>query len=149
MHLCKEGGDMTPNPEDFTSYVDSSPFTALFDKESRVRIFDVLLSKHHQELSETDLAELAGIDRSTVYRVIPKLVDSGLVTEDDNEGGTTLYSLNQDHPAAEPFMEARHKLTISSHQIAGEPSGDPQFNPEDVDPSTSSAADIRENTPNL
>lgn len=134
---------MTPGPEDFTSYVDSSPFSVLFDKESKVKTFDVLMSKPHQKLSERDIAKLAGMDRSSIYRALPELVDSGLVNKYVDETDTSLYQLNREHPTADAFLDLQHELTKVAHEIV-EPSEDLPIDVNDPDPTSPSASELRE-----
>lgn len=105
-----------PKPE---SYSGSSPFVRLLRTESRVRMLDVLLGKHYEELRASEIAELANIDPTTVNRNIDALVAGGLVDKYEAEDGA-VYRINHENEAAEAFATARtrlfdHSKTLSSH----------------------------------
>ncbi len=57
-------------------------------------VLDVLLDHPNVGYSKTELAEAAGISRSTLYTVWDALEAHGIVVEKKRYGGTTLYRLN-------------------------------------------------------
>ena len=123
------------------SYADTSSFAALFDKPTRVKILDVFLGKHHKSLSQQAIADLAGINQSSVSRNMTMALDIGLVEEAGTEGNKQLYTLNTDHPAAGPLRKARHELTKYSRHIHGYDTRDLPLNPDEVDPNETEQSD--------
>lgn len=60
------------------------------------KVLDVLLDHPNVGYSKTELAEEAGISRSTLYTVWDALEAHDIVEETKRYGGTTLYRLNPD-----------------------------------------------------
>lgn len=75
------------------------------------RILDVLVSSF-DEFNLSTLADLAGVSTSQASRVLPRLVELGVVSRHDVPP-SSLFSLNRDHIAAKPLMdllETRNRL---------------------------------------
>jgi len=83
---------------------DSSPFVQAFDAPSHAAILDALLTWEGARLSVREIAEEAGLDRSTVYSNIDHLRDIGLVEKSESASGDR-YRLAEDHPATDPLYE--------------------------------------------
>lgn len=102
---------MTTNEEqNRETYTKGSPFVRLLGTPGRVKILDVFLRKHYQELTPSEVARLADIAPSTFHRNIDYLVEAGIVDQTREIGGATLYQLNKENPVSEIFGKARSSL---------------------------------------
>jgi hypothetical protein len=75
-------------------------------------ILDVLVGSC-EELNLTTLADLAGVSTSQASRVLPRLVQLGVVSRHDVPP-SSLFSLNREHIAAQPLvdlLDTRDRLT--------------------------------------
>jgi Fe2+ or Zn2+ uptake regulation protein len=70
--------------------------TELFGDCPRVKIIEVLVTTEHPDLNITDIAEDAGIARSTVYDHLDALVDTGAIRATREVNGAPLYTADQD-----------------------------------------------------
>lgn len=80
---------------------DDSLFVELFTPRARARILDVLLSNPHEAMLAADIAEAAGISRSSFARQLDPLLDLGVMVRDEQVVNAWTYRLNTDHPAAQ------------------------------------------------
>lgn len=78
-----------------------SLFVELFTPRARARILDVLLSNPHEAMLASDIAEAAGISRSSFARQLDPLLDIGVMVRDEQVVNAWTYRLNTDHPAAQ------------------------------------------------
>lgn len=100
-----------------TAYADTSAFTRLLAKPSRVKIIDVFLGKHYTDLTVNEIAHLAGIDPTTVHRNIEDVIDFALIEEAGTEGRAQRYRLNKESRIAQILGRARDELMGVSDQI--------------------------------
>ena len=100
----------SPSSSNGAKYSEASPFVRLLATPGRVRILDVFLRKHYKELTATEVAKLADINPSTFHRNIDELTETGIIEKAREVGGTQLYQLNTENPAAKIFGEARAEL---------------------------------------
>ncbi|MFB6099958.1 MAG: winged helix-turn-helix domain-containing protein [Candidatus Nanohalobium sp.] len=68
---------------------------ALIDERVE-KVMDVLLDHPNVGYSKKELAEKAGMSRSTLYTIWDALEENDIVKEKKKYGGTTLYRLNPD-----------------------------------------------------
>ncbi len=95
----------------------------LFGDGPKTRMLVVFLGKHRHDVNATELARLAGVDRSTVYRNLPDLLDLGVVRETRKVGNSPMYRLDRDHPAARKLMELEGALMENVEQDVGRDAG--------------------------
>jgi len=105
-------------PEIEISYSEASPFVRLFQTEGQVRIVDVFLRKQYKALTTREIAEFAGIDRSTVSRNLSVLQDIGLIIDADKVGNAPRYQTNTEHPVIKSLEEAQYELFKYGGEIA-------------------------------
>lgn len=96
-------------PADGQPYVAGSPLVRLFGSPGRTKIVEAFLGKRGAELTAAEVAELAGVDRSTVSRHVDALVKVGLVEQRESPSGA-LYRIDADDPAVEALGDARRAL---------------------------------------
>lgn len=114
-----------------------------------MKIISVLLRKHYQPLTVREIAELAGVDRSTVQRNIGVIVKIGIAETADKVAGAQRYRINTESEVAKALGKAQTELfsegeTVSRELVRDqdnverdEPSDDP--NEEPIGMSTPSA----------
>jgi DNA-binding IclR family transcriptional regulator len=105
---------------------DTTDFVGLLDQKGSVKLLDVFLNKETIPVTAADLAEMSGMDVSTVYRRVEDLCEAGLV-EESEDSNPTLYRLNVDHPAVTGLTEAHGHLYAHLDEIQ---SASEQFDPE-------------------
>jgi len=107
---------MTESSSNTKSYVDASPFVRLLETKSRVRMVDVFLGKHYEELTASEVADLADINQSSVSRNIDTLLEIGII---DKVGESTpqRYTLNKSHPVSNSLRDARMALFDHTEEI--------------------------------
>lgn len=92
------------------AYVDRAGLVRLFGSPGRTKMIEAFLTRREAELTGSEVAELAGVDRSTVSRNVDALVDLGLVDRTRRVGNAKLYRLDASHPLGEALADARRAL---------------------------------------
>lgn len=111
------------------AHSDYSAFVRLLETKGRVRVLDVLLGKPHSELTAKQIADLAGIDKSTVHRNKGILLEFGVIEEID-QGSSPRYTIDLDNEIAKILGRAHTELekfspefvdrtTINAHEHIG------------------------------
>lgn len=99
------------------AYSESSPFVKLFETPSRVKIVDVFLRKHYEELTASDVIELAGLSRNSFHRNVDDLEELGVVERAGTVGNTTTYRLNKDSELAKTLAKAHADILRHSTHV--------------------------------
>lgn len=80
----------------------------------RTRIVFTLIAQARRgedhDLNPSDLARMAGLERTTVYNHLDDLVETGIIEESRTVGNSTMYRINKDSEAAKglaKFDDAR------------------------------------------
>lgn len=93
--------------------VDAAGDTVLTDVlggHAKVKILTALLSESDRDLNPTDIARLAGIDRSTFYEHVDDLLAYDVVEETRTVGNSQMYQINRENPAAEDLAQLEWDL---------------------------------------
>lgn len=80
---------------------ESTVLTNVLGNHGKVKILVVLLARNGRDLNATEIARLAGIDRSTFYEHIDDLLEYEMVVETRTVGNSQMYRINKDNAAAE------------------------------------------------
>ena len=83
------------------SFVDGTPLVNLFGKPARVRILSVMIDEREVDLSITEIAQQAGIARSTVYDHLDYLLELGVIEHTRTSGASDRYQLDSNNEIAE------------------------------------------------
>lgn len=75
-----------------------------------MKILVALLGENHRDLNATEIARLAGIDRSTFYDHLNDLLDYEMLVETRQVANSQMYRINRDNPAAEALAKAEWEL---------------------------------------
>lgn len=110
---------MVTNPTDET-YAEGTALMDTFGTHSKTKILAALLEDHNQDLTATDIARMAGIDRATFYDHIDELLDYGLVKITREAGNSKMYQINKNSEAAQALAEFEWKL-LDAIDEDGEP----------------------------
>ncbi len=101
----------TDASEDTDTDANTEPTLAtLLSSEGRVRLLDVFLGRGTLPVSRRDLADLAGVHRSTASRRVDAFCEHGLVEVMPESSNPELFRVNTDHPVTEPLREAHARL---------------------------------------
>lgn len=92
------------------SYADDTVLTDVLGPHAKVRILTVLIANSHRDLNPTEIARLAGIDRSTFYQHIDDLLAYGLVEQSRTVGNSPMYRIDRDSDAAEDLAQLEWDL---------------------------------------
>ena len=86
---------MSTTKPDSTTEEKSAPLEAIFGESARASIIGAFVAERGRELSVSDVARLAEVSRSTVYRHIDDLLALGVVehTRDGDAGHSPRYTL--------------------------------------------------------
>lgn len=102
------------------AYADNAVLMELFGDTPKVRIVVALLSEPQPgyDYNISELAELAGVSRNTVYRHLPDLAEINVVQK-TRTSGTDRYELNRDHPVIESIEKLQWDLARYLHSSDG------------------------------
>lgn len=88
------------------SYTESSPFVRLFATPSRVKILDLFIRKHYEELTASDVEALADVSRSTFHRNVGELQALGVIEQTGTMGNSKTFQLNKDNELAKTLASS-------------------------------------------
>ena len=71
----------------------------------RAKILAALLGDHERDLNASDIANIAGIERSTFYSHIDTLLDFGIVKVTLEVGNIKMYAVNKNSDAAKALAQ--------------------------------------------
>lgn len=95
---------------DDESAADDTVLTDVLGTHAKVKILVALLGENDRDLNATEIARLAGIDRSTFYDHLDDLLAYGMLVETRQVGNSQMYRINRDNPAAEALAEMEWEL---------------------------------------
>jgi len=87
------------------AFADNAPLMSLFGTPARTRILSVFVDEKEYDLNVSEIAEQAGVARSTVYDHLDALEALGVIEETRETGNSRRYQLNTDSPIAERLHE--------------------------------------------
>lgn len=87
------------------AYGEGTPLTHVFGDNARVKILAALLSERDRDLNVTDVANMAGVARSTVYEHLDELQELHLVVNTREVGSAPMYQINNDSPIVKRIDE--------------------------------------------
>lgn len=87
------------------AYADDTPLTHVFGDNARIKILTAMLSERDRDLNVTDIADMAGVARSTVYDHLDELQELHLVVKTREVSGAPMYQINNDNPIIKRIRE--------------------------------------------
>jgi len=85
-------------------------FRELFGDTPKIRVLEYLIEGRELDHSLTDVAEGAGINRVTLFRLWPEIEKSKLVLHTRNIGNAKLFKLNIKNPNVKNIVELFDKI---------------------------------------
>ncbi|MBI4452337.1 hypothetical protein HY637_02830 [Candidatus Woesearchaeota archaeon] len=85
-------------------------FREIFGDTPKVRVLEYLLEGRELDHSIGDIAEGAGINRVTLFRLWPEIEKSKLVAHTRNIGNAKLFKLNVKNPNVKILVEVFDRL---------------------------------------
>jgi len=95
---------------DRDDYASGTYFVDVLGDSPKARILAALLGSHNEDLNISDIARIAGIDRSTVYRNMDDLLDYGLIEQSRTVGNSKMYRIDKDNSAAQKLAAFEWEL---------------------------------------
>lgn len=92
------------------TYAEDTALTALFGNGPKVKIVAALLAESDRDVNVTDIGELAGVHRTTVYDHLEDLVELGVVEETRTVSGAQMYRIDRDSTVAEDVAQLEWDL---------------------------------------
>jgi DNA-binding transcriptional ArsR family regulator len=92
---------MSQTTTDDEAFADDTPLVWLMGRPARARILSVFVDERSRDLSVSEIAEQAGIARSTVYDHLDDFVELGIVENTRKAGVSERYQLDMDNDIAE------------------------------------------------
>lgn len=92
------------------TYANGSALTKLFGESAKTKLIAALLSESDVDLNVTDLADLAGLHRTTVYEHIEDFEELGVVEQTRTVSGSPMYKINRDSQVAEDVAQLEWDL---------------------------------------
>lgn len=83
--------------ENQSSYSDNAPLVHVFGESGKTKIISALLSERDRDLNVSDISQIGGVARSTVYDNIDELQEMGVVVKTREIGGGPMYQINMDN----------------------------------------------------
>ena len=94
-------------------------FRELFGDTPKIRVLEYLLEGRELDHSIGDIAEGAGINRVTLFRLWPKIDKSKLVIHTRDIGNAKLFKLNMKNSYVKSLIELFDKLINEEFRKAG------------------------------
>ena len=85
-------------------------FREIFGDTPKIRVLEYLLEGRELDHSIGDIAEGAGINRVTLFRMWPEIEKSKLVAPTRKIGNAKLFTLNMKNPYVKGIVELFNKL---------------------------------------
>ncbi len=101
---------MSTTETESESAAEDTVLTDVLGPHAKVKILVALLGESDRDLSATEIARLAGIDRSTFYEHLDDLLDYELIVETRKVGNSQMYRIDRDNPAAEALAGMEWEL---------------------------------------
>jgi len=89
---------------------ETSTFLEALTKSPQLRVLSIMAERPEEELTKTQIAQMAGIGRTTLYRVWSDLQKMRVLSPSKQVGAVTLYKLNQESPIVQSVMGIKKRL---------------------------------------
>lgn len=90
---------------------DKSFFVQVLGNYPLIRVLDFLITFREYDYPLTEIAENSKVGWTTLHKLWPKLVESGIVIPTRQIGRARLYKLNQGSPVTQELIKLDEKIT--------------------------------------
>lgn len=97
---------------------EATAFMEVLSKSPQFKVLNVLAGRPQEELTKTEIAQRAGIGRTTLYRVWNDLERMKAVAPSRHVGAVTLYRMNPQSPVVQSFLSITRSLTTVTDAVA-------------------------------
>ena len=87
-------------------------FTKAIGNTPKIKVLEFLIEGRELDYSVSDIAEGAGIGRTTLFRIWDDFVELGIVKHTRDIGNAKLYKLNLANPFAKKMIDVFDTLVI-------------------------------------
>ena len=87
-------------------------FTKAIGNNPKIKVLEFLIEGRELDYSISDIAEGAGIGRTTLFRIWNDFVELGIVKNTRNIGNAKLYKLNSANPFVKKMADLLDTLVI-------------------------------------
>ncbi|MBI2658199.1 hypothetical protein HYX08_05905 [Candidatus Woesearchaeota archaeon] len=84
----------------------------IFDNTPKIKVLEFLIEGRELDYSISDIAEGAGIGRTTLFRIWSDFVELGIIKPTRNIGNAKLYKLNTSSPFVRKMIDLFDTLVI-------------------------------------
>ena len=97
---------------------ETSAFIEVLSKSPQLKVLTVLAERPQEDLTKTEIAQRAGIGRTTLYRVWNDLERMKAIAPSRHVGAVTLYRMNPQSPVVQSFLSITKSLTTVTDAVA-------------------------------
>lgn len=87
-----------------------NPLEGLFGNTPEAKLWEFLIGTPDYDYTKKELAENSEISRKTVYKIIVKFLEWGILKETRKIGRATLYKLNEKNSLVKAVLEFNNRL---------------------------------------
>jgi len=92
--------------------MEKSLFIEFMGNSPIIKVIDYLLTERELDFSITDIAENAGIGRTTLYRIWDNLIKNKIIAHTRNIGKAKLYKVNAENKKVKKLIEINDLLVL-------------------------------------
>jgi len=97
---------------------EATAFMDVLSKSPQFKVLTILAERPQEELTKTEIAQRAGIGRTTLYRVWNDLERMKAIAPSRHVGAVTLYRMNPQSPVVQSFLSITKSLTTITDAVA-------------------------------
>ncbi len=97
---------------------EATAFMEVLSKSPQFKVLTVLAQRPQEELTKTEIAQRAGIGRTTLYRVWNDLERMKAIAPSRHVGAVTLYRMNAQSPVVQSFLSITKSLTTVTDAVS-------------------------------
>lgn len=92
--------------------MEKSLFIEFMGNSPVIKVIDYLLTERELDFSITDIAENAGIGRTTLYRIWDNLIKNKIIVHTRDIGKAKLYKMNVENKKVKKLIEINDMLIL-------------------------------------
>ena len=97
---------------------EATAFMEVLSKSPQFKVLTILAQRPQEELTKTEIAQRAGIGRTTLYRVWNDLERMRAIAPSRHVGAVTLYRMNPQSPVVQSFLSITKSLTTVTDAVS-------------------------------